>query len=91
MVLREEGNLDAARELVEDGLRISRRAGDRYGLGYSLLCLALIAGDQNDWGRAAELHGAAQSFLDQIGQPWLVLYYATGARHQHRCRPCSTG
>jgi tetratricopeptide (TPR) repeat protein len=77
MVLREEGNLDAARELVDDGLRISRRAGDRYGLGYSILCLALIAGDQNDWERAAELHGAAQSFLDQIGQPWLVLYYAT--------------
>jgi predicted ATPase/class 3 adenylate cyclase len=76
MVLREEGQLDQARELVEDGLRISRRAGDRYGLGYSLLCLALIAGDQNDWRRAAELHGAAQSFLDQIGQPWLVLYYA---------------
>jgi tetratricopeptide (TPR) repeat protein len=76
MVLRDEGNLDAARELVEDGLRISRRAGDRYGLGYSLLCLALIAEDQEDWSRAAELHGAAQSFLDQIGQPWLVLYYA---------------
>jgi tetratricopeptide (TPR) repeat protein len=75
MVLREEGSLDAARELVEDGLRVSRRAGDRYVLGYSLLCLALIAGDQNDWERAAELHGAAQSLLDQIGQPWLVLYY----------------
>ena len=76
MVLREEGDLASARELVENGLRISRRAGDRYGLGYSLLCLALIAGDQNDWERAAELHGAAQSFLDQIGQPWLALYYA---------------
>lgn len=76
MVLREEGNLVAARELIEDGLRISRRAGDRYGLGYSLLCLGLIAGDQNDWERAAELHGAAQSLLDQIGQPWLALYYA---------------
>jgi predicted ATPase len=77
MVRREEGNLDAARELVEDGLRITRRTGDRYGLAYSLLCLALIAGDEHDWGRAVELHGAAQSFLDQIGQPWLVLYYAT--------------
>ncbi len=76
MVLREEGDLDAARVLVEDGLRIARRAGDRYALGYSLLALALIAGDQNDWSRAAELHGAAQSFIDQIGQPWLVLYYA---------------
>jgi predicted ATPase len=76
MVLREEGDLDAARELVEEGLRIGRRGGDRYALAYSLLCLALIAGDQNDWIRAAELHGAAQSFLDQIGQPWLVLYYA---------------
>jgi predicted ATPase len=75
MVLREEGNLEAARELIEDGLRISRRAGDRYGLGYSLLCLALIAGDHGDWNRAAELHGAAQSLLDQIGQPWVVLYY----------------
>lgn len=36
----------------------------------------MIAGDQNEWIRAAELDGAAQSFLDQIGQPWLVLYSA---------------
>ena len=53
MVLREEGDLDAARELVEEGLRIGRRAGDRYALAYSLLCLGLIAGDLNDWTRAA--------------------------------------
>ena len=76
MVCREEGDLEAARELVEDGLRICRRSGDRYGLGYSFLCLALIAGDQDDWRRAAELHGTGQAFLDQVGQPWLALYYA---------------
>jgi predicted ATPase len=76
MVLREEGDLAPALELVQDALRIGRRAGDRYAIAYSLLCLALIAGDNNDWTRAAELHGAAQSFLDQTGQPWLVTYYS---------------
>ncbi len=74
MVLREEGDLDGATAMVQDGLRISRRRGDRYGLAYSMLCMAFIATDLGDWQRAAELHGVAQAFLDQIGQPWLFVY-----------------
>ena len=74
MVLREEGDLDGATAMVQDGLRISRRRGDRYGLAYSMLCVAFIATDLGDWQRAAELHGVAQAFLDQIGQPWLFVY-----------------
>ena len=60
--------------MLEEGLRISRRSGDRFGLAYSILGLACLAADLGDWRRAAELHGVAQAFLDQIGQPWLLYY-----------------
>jgi tetratricopeptide (TPR) repeat protein len=71
VVLREEGDFEAARAMFSDGLRISRRNGDRFGLAYSTSGLACLASDIADWQRSAELHGAAQSYLDQIGHPWL--------------------
>jgi non-specific serine/threonine protein kinase len=72
MVLREEGDLEGARGLLNDALRISRRNGDRFGLAYSTSGLACLAADLGDWRRSAELHGVAQSYLDQIGHPWLT-------------------
>jgi predicted ATPase len=71
MCLREEGDREDAIAMLEDALRASRRSGDGSGLAYSSLGLACLAGDLADWRRAAELHGVAQAFLDQIGQPWL--------------------
>ena len=68
MLLREEGNRDRARSILEDALRASRRTGDRPGLAYSSLGLACLAGDLTEWRRCAQLHGVAQAFLDQIGQ-----------------------
>jgi hypothetical protein len=73
LVLREEGDYEGAVSML-DGLRISRRSGDRFGLAYSILGLACLAADLADWRRSAELHGVAQAFLDQIGQPWLLYY-----------------
>jgi len=35
-----------------------------------MLGLACLAGDLDDWHRAAVLHGAAQALLDQTGVPW---------------------
>ena len=69
-VLRQEHDPRAARATFQDGLRLSRRTGDRYGLAYCGLGLACVAGDLGDWHRAAELHGAAQAFFDQVGGPW---------------------
>ena len=36
----------------------------------AILGLACLAGDLDDWPRAAVLHGAAQALLDQTGGPW---------------------
>ncbi len=74
LTLREEGDFEGAREMLEEGLRISRRSGDRFGLAYSILGLACLAVDLGDWRRAAQLHGVAQAILDQIGQSWLLYY-----------------
>jgi tetratricopeptide (TPR) repeat protein len=71
VVLREEGDFEGARVMLNDGLRISRRNGDRFGLAYSTSGLACLASDLAEWQRSAELHGVAQSYLDQIGHPWL--------------------
>jgi hypothetical protein len=69
-VLRQEHDPNAARDTFQDGLRLSRRTGDRYGLAYCSLGLACVAGDLGEWHRAAGLHGAAQAFFNQLGGPW---------------------
>lgn len=69
-VLRQEGDPDGARPMFEAGLRIGRRNGNRIGLAYASLGLACLAADRGYSHRAAELHGAAQAFLDQTGQRW---------------------
>jgi len=69
-VLRQEHDPEAARATFQDGVRLSRRTGDRYSLAYCLLGLACVAGDLGDWHRAAELHGSAQAFSDRMGGPW---------------------
>lgn len=69
-VLRLERDPAAAREMFEDGLRLSRRTGDTYGLAYCSLGLACVVGDLGDGRRAAEMHGTAQTFFDRLGGPW---------------------
>jgi predicted ATPase/class 3 adenylate cyclase len=69
-VQRHEHDPEGARATFQDGLRLSRRTGDNYGLAYCSLGLACVAGDLGDWRRAAGLHGAAQAFFDQLGGPW---------------------
>ncbi len=70
LVLRAEGDPEAARSAFGAGLRISRRNGDNWGMAYAILGLACLAGDAGDWDRAAVLHGAAQALLDRTGNPW---------------------
>jgi tetratricopeptide (TPR) repeat protein len=69
-VLRQEGDPDGARSKFEEGLRLARRSGDRSGLAYASDGLACLATDLGDWHRAAELHGAAQAFLDRTAEQW---------------------
>jgi predicted ATPase/class 3 adenylate cyclase len=69
-VLRQENDTEGARAKFEASLRISLRNGERVGVAYSSLGLACVAADEDDWCRAAEVHGAAQAFLDRAGEPW---------------------
>jgi tetratricopeptide (TPR) repeat protein len=69
-VLRQENDPRGARAKFEASLRLSLRNGERLGVAYSSLGLACAATDEDDWYRAAELHGAAQAFLDRTGEPW---------------------
>jgi hypothetical protein len=69
-----EGDPEGALSMYQEGLRISRRNGDRFGLAYSSLGLACALAELTQWRWAAELHGAADAFRDQTGQPWLSWY-----------------
>jgi tetratricopeptide (TPR) repeat protein len=70
-VLREEGDDTKAGSMFEQALRTARRNGDLGGMAYANLGLACLAGDEGDRHRAAVLHGVAQAFLDQTGEPWV--------------------
>jgi hypothetical protein len=59
-----------ARASEESARRISRRHGDNWAMADAMLGLALLAGDADDWDRAAVLHGAAQAFLDRVSNQW---------------------
>jgi predicted ATPase/class 3 adenylate cyclase len=69
-VLREENDTDGARAKFEAGLRMSLRYGERVGVAYASLGLACAAADEDDWYRAAEVHGAAQALQAGTGEPW---------------------
>ena len=60
--------------MFRDALQMSRRNGDRFGLAHSTLGLACLATDAADWRRAAELHGVVDTFLAEMGQPWLFYW-----------------
>jgi predicted ATPase/DNA-binding XRE family transcriptional regulator len=69
-VLREESDPDGARSMFEAALRISRRNRDRICQAAAGVGLACLTADMGDWYQAAELHGAAQAFLDLTGTQW---------------------
>ena len=70
MVLRAEHDPGGARSTLQQALRIGRRIGAKRSMAEAMLGLACLAGDLDDWHRAAVLHGAAQALLDQTGAPW---------------------
>jgi predicted ATPase/DNA-binding XRE family transcriptional regulator len=70
LVLRVENDLDGARSVLEDVLRVGRRIGSIRVTAFSILGLACLAADQADWRRAAMLHGVAQAMREQTGLPW---------------------
>jgi tetratricopeptide (TPR) repeat protein len=69
-ILRAEHDLDGARSMLQEALRVGRRIGDKRSMAEAIGELACLDGDLGDWHRAATLHGAAQALLGQTGVPW---------------------
>jgi predicted ATPase/DNA-binding XRE family transcriptional regulator len=69
-LLRQENNPHGARSMFEASLQLGRRTGSQSTLAHAILGLACLAADQDDWHRAAELHGAAQALLDRTERRW---------------------
>jgi tetratricopeptide (TPR) repeat protein len=70
LIHRVEHDLDGARSLLDEVLRVGRRIGSVRVTAFAVLGLACLAGDVADWRRAAMLHGVAQAMRDQTGLPW---------------------
>ena len=68
-VLRQDNDPAGARASFQAAPPISRRSGYLIDLAYASLGLARANADLADPRRAAELHGAAQAFLDRMGEP----------------------
>jgi predicted ATPase/DNA-binding XRE family transcriptional regulator/Tfp pilus assembly protein PilF len=79
-VLRAEHGLDGARSRFEEALETSRRIGSKRSMASAINGLASLATDLGDWQRAATLHAAAQTLLDQTGVQWEAL--DAGARQE---------
>jgi hypothetical protein len=91
IVQRAEHDLDGARSILQQTLRIGRRTGDKRCMAEAIMGLACLAGDQNYWHRAAVLHGTAQALLDQTGVPWEPFERATARKASTRhMRPWAT-
>jgi tetratricopeptide (TPR) repeat protein len=70
LVHRVENDVEGARSVLEDVLRVGRRIGSVRATAFAVLGLACLAADLADWHRAAMLHGVAQAMRDQTGLLW---------------------
>jgi predicted ATPase len=67
-VLRAEGDVDGSALRLHTVLREARRSGDRLSMAYSIVGLACLSGDRDDWAAAAQLHGAAAALFEAVGE-----------------------
>ncbi|PBC35955.1 protein kinase [Rhodococcus sp. ACPA4] len=67
-----QGDRHQAAQLMEDGLRLTRKIDDRLMSAMCLESLAWASGDQNQQ-RAAVLMGAAEALREKIGSPTVLL------------------
>jgi tetratricopeptide (TPR) repeat protein len=72
----QRGDSASANANLGAALRLARRTGDAYGLGYVSGVFALVAEKNADWREAARLHGVAQGFIERIGLAWAPGYRA---------------
>jgi tetratricopeptide (TPR) repeat protein len=64
-----QDDLAGAGEQLREALARHRRLGTRLGIAETLEALADLAGQLQEWERAARLLGAAEALREQIGAP----------------------
>ncbi|QZS52949.1 LuxR family transcriptional regulator [Rhodococcus opacus] len=77
-----DGDLTRARAIIEEGIRLSTRADDSFGIGCSLEAMAWIEVGQ-DAGSAAVLLGAAAAIWREVGGT--MANYLTGLSYHSDC------
>ena len=77
-----------ARSLLGDSLAISRKLGDKEGIGRTLNVLGMIARNQGDFTKGQELHEECLAIFRELGDKWGVATVlnslGVGLRYQSR-------
>jgi predicted ATPase/DNA-binding CsgD family transcriptional regulator len=68
------GDADRASALAEEGLLVSRRAGDRRGMYFSQYGLAEVARVRGDFARAVALMDEAHALTVEQNDPWSIAF-----------------
>jgi predicted ATPase/class 3 adenylate cyclase len=71
---RWQGDHALARSFGEESLALSKEAGDRWGMAYSLFQLGILSANHGDNERAKALGAECLALARQIGDPWLIAY-----------------
>ena len=74
-VARMRGDYEQAAQLYEESLTLSRKAGDRRGIAYSLLNLAIVSRDQDDYERATFFYEEGVALCRDSGYAALLAEY----------------
>ena len=72
LVAEDEGDLDAAERLGEEGLARRRRLGDRRAVSVSLTNMGMLATVRGDLQQALARFAEAQTLAEEVGDPWVV-------------------
>ena len=68
LVAQKQGDYDAARDLYEQGLTLSRELGYRWSIALLLNNLGLVAQERGDYGAASALHKESLTLRSELGE-----------------------
>jgi ATP/maltotriose-dependent transcriptional regulator MalT len=72
---RMRGDYERATQLYEESLALSRGAGDRWSIAWSLLNLGNVLSDRGDYERATQLYEEGLAMSRKLGDTEMILWY----------------
>jgi len=85
-VARMRGDYEQAKQLYEESLALSRKAGDRRGIAYSLLNLVIVSSDQGDHERTTALFNEGLALCRESGYVALLAEYLVSMGYEFLLR-----